>query len=146
MLQGQSIYGTAGFGVAGSFTKVYGDVGVDILSDPSNNVFALQGLADSYNITGIYEKGPLSFRVAYNWRDKVLSALNRGGGRSPVFNKPFGTLDAHVSYDITSNISVSLEAINILSEPIRQYGRDVKQLWFAQELHPQVFAGARFRF
>ena len=133
-------------GVSGSFTKVYGDVNADILSDPGTNVFALVGLADSYNITGIYEKNGISFRVSYNWRDKFLSGLNRGGGRSPVFTAPFGTLDAHVSYDITDNISVSLEAINILSEPIRTYGRDVNQLWFAQELHPQVFAGARFKF
>jgi TonB-dependent receptor len=145
-LQGQYFLGDTGFGVSGSFTKVYGDVNVDILSDPGTNVFALVGLADSFNITGIYERGPISFRVAYNWRDKTLSALNRGGGRSPVFVAPFGTLDAHVSYDITDNISVSLEAINILSEPIRSYGRDKNQLWFAQELHPQVFAGARFRF
>jgi TonB-dependent receptor len=145
-LQGQYFLGDTGFGVSGSFTKVYGDVNVDILSDPGENVFALVGLADSFNVTGIYEKGPFSFRVAYNWRDKVLAGVNRGGGRSPVFVAPFGTLDAHISYDITSNISVSLEAINILSQPIREYGRDKKQLWFAQELHPQVFAGARFRF
>lgn len=145
-LQGQYFLGDTGFGVSGSFTKVYGDVNADILSDPGTNVFALVGLADSYNITGIYEKNGISFRVSYNWRDKFLSGLNRGGGRSPVFTAPFGTLDAHVSYDITDNISVSLEAINILSEPIRTYGRDVNQLWFAQELHPQVFAGARFKF
>jgi TonB-dependent receptor len=145
-LQGQYFFGNTGFGVSGSFTKVYGDVNANILSNPNDNVFALVGLADSFNITGIYETGPVSFRVAYNWRDKFLSGLNRGGGRSPVFTAPFGTLDAHVSYDITSNISVSLEAINILSQPIRTYGRDKNQLWFAQELHPQVFAGARFRF
>jgi outer membrane receptor protein involved in Fe transport len=125
---------------------VYGDVKVDILSNPTDNVFALQGLADSANITGIYEKGGLSFRVAYNWRDKFLAGLNRGGGRSPVFMAPFGTLDAHISYDVTENISVSLEAINILGSPIRSYGRDKNQLWFAQELHPQIFAGARWKF
>jgi TonB-dependent receptor len=145
-LQGQYFFGDTGFGVSGSFTKVYGDVNVDILSNPTDNVFALVGLADSANITGIYENGGLSFRVAYNWRDKFLSALNRGGGRSPVFMAPFGTLDAHVSYDVTDNISVSLEAINILGAPIRSYGRDKNQLWFAQELHPQIFAGVRYKF
>src|SRR5690606_19981924 len=138
--------GDTGFGIAGSFTKVYGDVGVDILSDPGTNVYALVGLADSFNVTGIYEKGPIAIRVAYNWRDKFLSAVNRGGGRSPVFFEPFGTLDAHVSYDLTDRITVSLEAINILSEPIRSYGRDKNQIWFAQEQRPRIFAGARFRF
>jgi TonB-dependent receptor len=145
-LQGQYFFGNTGFGVSGSFTKVYGDVNVDILSDPLTNVYALVGLADSANITGIYENYGFSVRVAYNWRDKFLSGVNRGGGRSPVFFEPFGTLDANISYDVTDNISVSLEAINILSEPIRSYGRDENQLWFAQEQHPRVFLGARYRF
>src|SRR5690606_19279879 len=110
-LQGQYFFGDTGFGVSGSFTKVYGDVNVDILSDPSSNTYALVGLADSFNVTGIYENYGFSARVAYNWRDKFLSAVNRGGGRSPVFFEPFGTLDASVSYDITENATVSLEAI-----------------------------------
>jgi TonB-dependent receptor len=145
-LQGQYFFGDTGFGIAGSFTKVYGDVNVDILSDPNSNVYALVGLADSANITGIYENYGFSVRVAYNWRDKFLSGINRGGGHSPVFFAPFGTLDANISYDLTDRISVSLEAINILSEPIRSYGRDENQLWFAQEQHPRVFLGARYRF
>ncbi|GAB5347642.1 hypothetical protein TMRO357_00562 [Alteriqipengyuania sp. 357] len=145
-IQGQHFFGTTGFGVSGSFTKVYGDVNVDILSDPSTNVYALVGLADSFNVTAIYEQGPLSSRVAYNWRDKFLAGVNRGGGRSPVFFEPFGTLDANVSYDVNDSFSVSLEAINILSEPVRSYGRDEKQLWFAQELKPRIFLGARYRF
>ena len=145
-LQGQYFLGDTGFGVSGSFTKVYGDVNVDVLSNPNDNVFALVGLSDSFNITGIYESGPLSARVAYNWRDSFLSAVNRGAGRSPVFFEPFGTLDANISYDVTENVSVSLEAINILSEPIRSYGRSKRQLWFAQEQSPRVYVGARFRF
>ncbi len=145
-LQGQYFLGDTGFGIAGSFTKVYGDVNVDILSDPGTNVYALVGLADSFNITGIYEAGGLSARVAYNWRDKFLSGVNRGGGRSPVFFEPFGTLDASITYDINDSFSVSLEAINILSEPIRSYGRDDKQVWFAQEQSPRVFLGGRYRF
>ncbi|MXO58419.1 TonB-dependent receptor [Altererythrobacter salegens] len=145
-LQGQYFFGDTGFGVSGSFTKVYGDVNVDILSDPGTNVYALVGLADSFNVTGIYENGPISFRVAYNWRDKFLSAVNRGGGRSPVFFEPFGTLDANISFDLTDRIALSLEAINILSEPIRSYGRDKNQVWFAQEQHPRILFGARYRF
>ena len=145
-LQGQYFLGQTGFGVSGSFTKVYGDVNVDILSDPGNNVYALVGLADSFNITAIYENFGFSARLAYNWRDKFLSAVNRGGGRSPVFFEPFGTLDANISYDVTENVSVSLEAINILSEPVRSYGRDNNQLWFAQEQKPRIFVGARYRF
>ncbi|MGF7152022.1 TonB-dependent receptor [Sphingomonas zeicaulis] len=145
-IQGQHFFGETGFGVSGSFTKVSGDVSVDVGADPTQNVFALVGLSDSFNITGIFEKYGASARVSYNWRDKYLSATNRGGSRNPVFYAPFGTLDANLSYDITENIAVSLEAINILSEPVRTYARDTKQLYFAQELKPRILVGARYRF
>ena len=104
------------------------------------------GLSDSYNVTGIYDKNGISARVAYNWRGKFLSQINRGDNRNPVFFAPFGTVDANISYDVTPNIAVSLEAINILSEPVRSYARDEKELYFAQELKPRVLLGARFRF
>lgn len=145
-IQGQHFFGNTGFGISGSFTKVYGDVGFNVGANPDENVFALVGLSDSFNITGIYENYGFSARVAYNWRDKFLAATNRGADRNPVFYAPFGTLDVNVSYDVTQNIAVSLEAINVLSEPIRTYGRDETNLWFAQELKPLVLLGARFRF
>ena len=145
-IQGQYFLGTTGFGVSGSFTKVYGDVDVDVLSDPGTDVFALIGLSDSFNVTGIYEAGPISARVAYNWRDKFLSGVNRGGSRNPVFFDSFGTLDASITYEMNDQVAFSLEAVNILSEPIRSYGRDENQVFFAQELEPRVFVGARYRF
>lgn len=145
-IQGQHFFGESGFGISGSFTKVSGDVGIDVGADPSQNVFALVGLSDSFNVTGIFEKYGLSARVSYNWRDKYLAATNRSGNRNPVFYAPFGTLDANLSYDVTENIAVSLEAINILSEPVRTYARDTKQLYFAQELKPRILLGARYRF
>ena len=145
-LQGQHFFGTTGFGISGSFTKVYGDVGFDNGSDPGVNVFALVGLSDSFNITGIYENYGFSARVAYNWRDNFLAGTNRGSDRNPTYYEAFGTLDLNVSYDMTENVAFSLEAINVLGEPVRTYGRDPTNLWFAQELKPQILLGARYRF
>lgn len=145
-IQGQHFFGNTGFGISASYTKVDGDVNVDVGADPSANVFALTGLADSFNITGIYDKNGLSARIAYNWRDKYLARVNRGASRNPVFYEPYGTLDVSINYDITQNIAVSLEGINVLGESVRTYGRDVTNLWLAQELHPRVLLGARYRF
>jgi TonB-dependent receptor len=145
-IQGQHFFGDTGFGVAGSLTKVFGDIGFDRNSDPTANVFALTGLSDSANVTGIYEKYGISARVSYNWRGKFLSQLNRGGGHNPVYVEPFGTLDASVTYDVTRNAQITLEAQNILSEPIRTYARSTHELWFAQELHPRFWLGARYKF
>jgi TonB-dependent receptor len=139
-------FGQTGFGFSASYTKVDGDVNVDPYADPNVNVFALTGLGDSANFTAIYEKGGLSARVAYNWRDKYLSGTNQGGNRNPLFTDTFGTLDANISYDITQNFAVSLEAVNLTSEPFRQYARTETNLVYVQELKPRFYLGARFRF
>jgi TonB-dependent receptor len=141
-----NFFGQTGFGFAVSYTKVDGDVNVDPYADPNVNIFALTGLGDSANLTGIYEKNGLSVRVSYNWRDKYLSGTNQGGNRNPLFTDTFGTLDANISYDLTDNIALSLEAVNLTSEPFRQYARGKTNLVFAQELKPRFWAGARFRF
>jgi len=141
-----NFFGKTGFGFAVSYTKVDGDVNVDPYADPNVNIFALTGLGDSANLTGIYEKNGLSVRVSYNWRDKYLAATNQGGNRNPLFTDTFGTLDANISYDVTQNISLTLEAVNLTSEPFRQYARSKTNLVFAQELKPRFWAGARFRF
>lgn len=145
-LQGQHFFGNSGFGIAGSYTMVNGDIGIDVGADPGEDQFALLGLSDSFNVTAIYENYGISARIAYNWRDRFLAAVNRGADRNPVFVEPFGTLDINLSYDVTEQFVVSLEALNVLGEPIRTHGRDESNLWFAQELHPRILLGARFRF
>ena len=89
----------------------------------------------------------MSARVSYNWRDKYLTETNRGGNdRNPVFVAPFGTVDMSVTYDITPNVTISFQGVNMTNEDVRTYGRDKEQLWFAQELDARYYLGASFRF
>ncbi len=141
-----NFFGNTGFGFAGSFTKVSGDVNVDPYADPTVNIFALTGLGNSANATGIYDKNGLSARVAYNWRDKYLVATNQGGNRNPLFVAPFGTLDVNISYDVNDHVAVTLEGINLTSESVKTYGRTERNLVLAQELKPRFLLGARYRF
>jgi TonB-dependent receptor len=141
-----NFFGDSGFGFSVSYTKVNGDVNVDPYANPNVNIFALTGLGDSANLTGIYENYGISARVSYNWRDKFLAATNQGGNRNPLFTDAFGTLDASISYDISEAFTVSFEAVNLTSEPFRQYARTETNLVFVQELKPRFYLGARFRF
>ncbi|WP_348976690.1 TonB-dependent receptor [Sphingomonas sp. VNH70] len=145
-IAGQHFFGDTGFGVQASYTKVYGDVNADIAADPSVNVFALTGLGDSANGSIIYDKNGLSARVSYNWRARFLAATNQGDSRNPLFVAPFGTLDFNVSYDLNDRMALSIEGVNLTSEPLVQYGRDRNALVFAQELKPRFLLGARYRF
>ncbi len=143
---GQHFFGTSGFGVGAAYTLVRGDVGFNNGASPSENQFALLGLSDTFNATLIFDKYGLSARVAYNWRDKFLSGINRQNSRNPEFTKPFGQLDMNVSYDVTPNFAVSFEGINLTQQKLRTYARDESQLWFGQELQRRFLLGGRFRF
>jgi TonB-dependent receptor len=143
----QHFFGNSGFGIAASYTLVDGDIGYDVTKSPTEDQFALVGLSDTANVTLIYEKNRLSARAAYNWRDGFLSSANRGDSyNNPTFTESFATIDLNVSYDVTDNIAVSFEAINITGENTRQYNRAENQLWFARENAPRFFLGARYKF
>ncbi len=143
---GQHFFGSSGFGIGAAYTLVRGDVGFNIGAPRTENQFALLGLSDTANATLIYDKHGLSVRLAYNWRGKFLSGINRQDSRNPEFTKPFGQLDANISYDITPNFAVSLEGINLTEQKLRTYARDESELWYGQELRRRFLLGGRFRF
>ncbi len=77
----------------------------------------LQNLSrNSANLVGIYERGPVSARLAYNWRDKFLSGVTSvvGVGALPVYTRAYGWLDASLGYRFNPHVSVSLEGSNLL--------------------------------
>jgi iron complex outermembrane recepter protein len=71
----------------------------------------------SYNVVGIYEKGPLSLRVAYNWRSGFMVGPTPGGGINPtsIFAKSQPWLDLSASYRYTDNLTFTLDATNLLN-------------------------------
>lgn len=76
----------------------------------------------SYNLVGIYEKGGLSARVAYNWRNAFVSATNGGGsGGLPLYTNAQPQLDVSLSYDITPNVSATFDAQNLTAPHRRDY-------------------------
>lgn len=77
----------------------------------------LENLSDhTVNIVGVYEKGKLGARLAYNWRSEYLISVNDCCVGFPVWGEAEGFLDASVRYALTDNIEVSLQASNLLEE------------------------------
>lgn len=145
-IAGQYFFGDSGFGVSGAYTLVRGDVGYDITAPTTADQFALLGLSDTANVSGIFEKFGLSARVTYNWRAEFLSNNSRGSSRNPVFVAPYDQFDANVSYDVTDMLSVSFEAINITGSNVRTYARTTNEPWFIYDGRPRYYLGARIRF
>ncbi|MBO9518533.1 MAG: TonB-dependent receptor [Porphyrobacter sp.] len=145
-LAGQYFLGDTGLGISAAYTMVNGDIGYDILADPSADQFALLGLSDTANVTLIYENYGFSARLAWNWRDSYLSNNSRGASRNPVFVDAYDQLDFNLSYDVTENIALSFEAINITESDTKTFARTENQPWFITEGSRRFYFGARYRF
>jgi TonB-dependent receptor len=142
----QHFFGDTGFGIAASATTVNGDVALNDAADPNgSNQFALEGLSNTYNITGIYEKYGFEGRILYNWRDKYLAQANasQNGGR---YVAEYGQWDASLNYALTPSITLSFEALNINKGHIVQYIRVPTDVVMYQELDSRYQVGVRYKF
>ena len=81
-------------------------------SDPEQLTAASKNNA---NVSAFYEKGPLSVRFSYTWRDSYLNS-SQGGFNMGTERQAYGTLDGSISYDINDNLSLSLQAVNLTDE------------------------------
>ncbi len=144
-----------GFGVQANYTYIDGTT--ELAPQFRNNFPGQQrfpGLSKhSGNLIGLYEQGPLSARLAYNWRSKfVTEYFDNFQAQGFVTEKSRGQLDFSTSYTPFRNVTVAFDALNLLagSQPIRT---DVYQL-FARQTYPwqvkyleRVFSlGVRFRY
>ncbi len=93
-------------------------------ADPINapNVFGpdapIVGLSKwSYNIIGLYERGPWSARIAYNWRSRSTDSYNNfptAGSEQPstVVVAPLGQLDMSFGYKVNDKLTLTLDWVN----------------------------------
>ncbi|MFT4249079.1 MAG: TonB-dependent receptor [Pseudomonas sp.] len=109
----------SGFGVQANFTFVDAKGGTNAQTDPySDRTIAvelpLEGLSRrSYNLTGIYEKGKVSVRLAYNWRSRYLLTSYDVITTLPTWNEDYGQLDGSFFYNLSKNIQIGVQVNNI---------------------------------
>lgn len=132
----------SGFGVMANYTmqEFSGGEAENGATSRANTVFALstgiddidvsavQGLIDlsenSYNFTLYYEKFGVSARMRYTWREGYRST-DFGSTSSlpwgfPVVQEDRGQLNASINYDITEQLNIGLEAVNITEAEVEQ--------------------------
>ncbi len=112
----------SGLGIAANYTYIDASAPTAVAGQTTT----LPGLSkDSYNLIGIYEKGPISFRVAYNWRSAFYSSLYAGANAqlaaNPIYTASYGWLDASLEYNITHHIQVYVDGSNLLRTKLVSY-------------------------
>jgi outer membrane receptor protein involved in Fe transport len=105
----------------------------------------LSGLSrNSFNAALLYDKGPLSMRLAYSWRGKYLQSTNAYGTAGgdgidrnpdspnqgtaysvnyglPTWGGAYGQVDFGFQYKITDNLRLGAQVGNLTNQVYKQY-------------------------
>jgi len=145
----QHVFGDTGFGFNANITLVDTDKPYNRY-DISQSGFAVTGLADSANFVGFYDRNGFEVRVAANWRDEYLLQFgqnqNTGAfGAEPTFVNSSLQIDLSTSYQLTDQLNVFFEALNVTNETMSTHGRFDNQLLDVFAYGRRYALGARFR-
>jgi TonB-dependent receptor len=138
-----------GFGFQANYTYVNSGLKYNNAGRATTNgvaQFAMIGLANSANLVGIYENQDLSVRLAYNWRGEFLNSTNAATQAQPGYTDAYGQVDLSVGYNLTKNVSLSFEAINLSNATQRQHGRTDNEILQTTQYGPRYMVGARYKF
>ncbi|MEC8228257.1 MAG: TonB-dependent receptor [Pseudomonadota bacterium] len=111
----------SGFGVLANATLVDSDAKLDPYN--INQVFALTGLSDSYNLVGFYENDDFMIRLAYNRRGEFVQSLTQSQGDGPTIVEDYQQLDLSASYELSDSLGIFFEGINLTEEYVHKRGR-----------------------
>lgn len=124
-----------GFGAVANYT--YSDA-------KANNGDPIPGNSKhSLNLTGYYENDLISARLSYNYRSKFFVDIDRA---APLNQTALSSLDASVSVNITDNIALTADAINLTNEEIVQYSGSRDRPRAIYDNGRQFYVGARLKF
>ncbi len=116
----------SGFGVSANYTYIQSqglpnsflNTGVpDSTSTVAPGHLPMEQLSKhNVNVEAFYEKGPVSLRVAYNWRSRfLLTASDVIYPYYPIFNDAAGYLDASAFININKQVKVGIQGVNLLN-------------------------------
>lgn len=144
-----------GFGIQASYTSLESEQTTP-MTDSAGNITgskktSLFGVSDeSYSVVLAYEKEKIGARLSYAWRSKFLNNYETALFANPleVWRKPESSLDLQITYDVTDQISLTLDGTNLTEEIYQSYYGDNSTTGnFGSALYSRTFAlGARFTF
>ena len=107
----------------------------------------LWGLSRHTSSTQLYwQNARFNVQAIYKTRSRYFQGFGRDTTARLRYTDDYETLDLRMSYDITDNVTASVEGINLLSEPRIDYRAIVGENLQTLEYGPRVFFGLRAKF
>lgn len=111
----------------------------------------LRGLSEhTANFVLMYEKNDWAARLAYNWRSEYLVTTRDVISGHPIWNADAGFLDGSVSYNVTDEITIGLQATNLANTQTETImtldndGRQTGRSWFVNDRRLALTLKAQF--
>ena len=133
-----------GFGVIANFTYSDAKKKKSALLPIDGGNRAIDGNSKyTYNLTGYYENSWMSLRMAYTFRSKFRSGVDRS---TPMWQDDYGQLDGSLLFNVTKHIALSFDAQNILNHKLYYFVGDPSIPRAYYNNGRTVYAGARVTF
>jgi iron complex outermembrane receptor protein len=110
-----------GFGAAANYTYANGKEKKSCAAGDTACINATDELVgtskNTYNVSAYYEDHGFGARLAYTFRSAYFAGLDRA---TPMHQDDNGVLSASLSYQVTKNVSINFDALN-LNDPVLKY-------------------------
>ncbi|MFL6577828.1 MAG: TonB-dependent receptor [Povalibacter sp.] len=134
------------FGVDANYTYSPSDSGIEDLS--GSTVPFIDNSKTQTNFVLWYEADRFQARIAHNHRSKRSVSLNQIWGTEglTLYQSPTDYIDASVSFDVTPNVTVYLQGLNLTDEYENYYFQWSNQKAYQQQYERRFIFGVRGRF
>ncbi|RYF04231.1 MAG: TonB-dependent receptor, partial [Oxalobacteraceae bacterium] len=115
-----------GFGALASYTHIDPFNSMKWITNAGKEIDVNSVPKYAYSFTSYYERGPLAMRLSYNYKGKSLHGDNpKNNGDDLIrWRGPRGYLDGTISYKLTENLELRLDALNITNTLAYDYFED----------------------
>jgi TonB-dependent receptor len=142
----------SGFGVQANVTYLDGTNALPTVLGEGARQVRITGLSKwAYNLTGFYEKGPVSARLSYNHRSSYINSYNRNSNEDQYageITRGISRLDFSASYEAIKGITIVGNVSNILGKPFNNYRYYNETQYFPRDLRVEgryFSLGVRFK-
>jgi outer membrane receptor protein involved in Fe transport len=99
----------------------------------------------SYNASLFFENSKFQARASYNWRNHF--SIDCGGGSTLPRNRAaYGQTDASLRYNLTAQMSLYVDAINLTNAKVHEYANNDSQFLTLENDGRRVNVGLRMQF
>ena len=115
-----------GFGALASYTWIDPFNSMRWISNAGREIEVNSVPKYAYSVTTYYERGPLAMRLSYNYKDRSLHGDNpRNNGDDLIrWRAARGYLDGTISYKLSENLELRLDALNLTDTLAYDYFED----------------------